>query len=93
MPNEMPLRDWMRRIAVLDGLKSARQIAYQASQEDESLQKWFDQSEALYRRFVAHIGVDPEPVFDKHAYRARKIAEGDMTFKAAYEGEASSPKP
>lgn len=70
----------MRNVRLLEALRSARQIAYEVSREDASLQPWYERAEAAYGDFAAQAGVDPEPVFDEDAYRERMAERGHPDF-------------
>lgn len=79
----MSIETTMRNVRLLDALRSARQIAYEVSREDAGLLPWYERAETAYVEFAAQAGIDPEPVFDEDAYRARMEERGHPDFVAS----------
>jgi hypothetical protein len=69
---------------VLDGLGSARQIAYNAAQKNAFFKPWLREADELCRRYCAWIDVEPKPIFDERTHIAKRIAEGNQDFIEAY---------
>lgn len=82
--SELKLDDKLVVARLLETLKTARQVAYEAAKDMPALEDVFVECEARYRAFAARIGAKAAPVFDRDAHIANRIEKGDRDYVEAF---------
>lgn len=77
---DLPIEERMLAAALLESLRVARQIAYQAVPAIPDVRDYFERLEVLYSAFAEDLGTSPRPVFDKDEYIRKRIAAGDALY-------------
>lgn len=84
LPTKATMNDdfeaWSDCVNVLDGLKTARQIAYVNAKRRPGLMPTYGDINGIYRGFCNMIGVPYEEPFDSEAHAAKRRAEGHPHF-------------
>lgn len=85
---DFPFDEMTVLVDVYAGLKTARQVTYEAAAKLPLLVPWALDAEDAYKRFGEEFGFNYEPPFDSERYVHDKIVGGDPMFVEAYKGLA-----
>lgn len=89
---DYPVEDRLEVVRLIDAVDAARRTAHAVGNLLPEMREWAEETEALYARLTASVGVAPKPVFDADEHIRQRVATGHPDF-ALFEGSHGEDAP